>query len=479
MLAKLILYLGIAPFLLSMLSLFFVGAWPGYAFLLQLIVLAAGGLLIGTVKSRKVNEKDWLLACGPLVYTAAVWAVFMIVSGGFAGHESWLFYGILHIPFAPIFIFSSLMGEGRTFLWAPLAFEMAFLVPIAVSMIKRKNAIRMIPRKKAIILSLVFALSIGGGAFIHWERSRTVLPSYGFDYGGGYSSTDLTPYDITNTNNRLPKLEGGADFSISDADTMPVLDGAEAAFPVYSAFANAVYKNVREVSLEKEVVSFTNTIYAYERLLSGDADIYFGAEPSAEQRKMAEDAGKELVMTPIGKEAFVFFANPENSIKSLTVEQVKDIYSGKIKNWSEVGGSSGKIIAFQRPKNSGSQTLLEKIMGDTPIMEPLKEEVPEGMGGIIEQVADYRNYDNSIGFSFRFFATGMNGSTDIRLLAIDGADPSPENIASGKYPFTASLYAITLKSNPNKNITPFLEWMQGEQGQQIVEEIGYIKGFES
>lgn len=476
---KWILYFGIAPFLLSMLSFLFLGAWPDYAFLLQIIVLVAGGLLIGTFKSRKLNENDWLLACGPLVYTAVIWAVFMILTGGFTGHESWLFYGILHIPFAPIFIFSSLMGEGRTFLWAPMAFELAFLVPIAVSMIKRKNAIRMIPKKKAIILSLVFALSIGSGAFIHWERSRTVLPSYGFDYAGGYSSTDLTPYDITNTNNRLPKLEGGADFSISDADSMPVLDGAEAAFPVYSAFANAVYKNVREVSLEKEVVSFTNTIYAYERLLSGDADIYFGAEPSAEQRKMAEDAGKELVMTPIGKEAFVFFANPENSIKSLTVEQIKDIYSGKIKNWSEVGGSSGKIIAFQRPKNSGSQTLLEKIMGDTPIIEPLKEEVPEGMGGIIEQVADYRNYDNSIGFSFRFFATGMNGSTDIRLLAIDGVDPSPENIASGTYPFTASLYAITLKSNPNKNISPFLEWMQGEQGQQIVEEIGYIKEFES
>ncbi|SIB45882.1 phosphate binding protein [Mycobacteroides abscessus subsp. abscessus] len=118
-------------------------------------------------------------------------------------------------------------------------------------------------------------------------------------------------------------------------------------------------------------------------------------------------------------------------------------------------------------------------MSDTPIIEPLKEEVPQGMGGIIEQVADYRNYDNSLGFSFRFFATGMNRSTDIRLLAIDGVDPSPENIASGTYPFTASLYAITLKSNPNKNIPPFLEWMQGEQGQQIVEEIGYIKEFES
>jgi phosphate transport system substrate-binding protein len=114
-------------------------------------------------------------------------------------------------------------------------------------------------------------------------------------------------------------------------------------------------------------------------------------------------------------------------------------------------------------------------MGDTPIMEPLKEDVPEGMGGIIEQVADYRNYDNSIGFSFRFFATGMRDNSNIKLLAIDGIEPSQENIASGKYPFTANLYAVTLKDNNKTTIEPFLEWMKGPQGQEIIEKIGYIK----
>jgi phosphate transport system substrate-binding protein len=258
---------------------------------------------------------------------------------------------------------------------------------------------------------------------------------------------------------------------------MPILDGAEAAFPVYSAFANAAYENIEKVYKEYgEVVTFTNTIYAYERLLSGDVDIYFGAEPSKQQQQMAKEAGKELVMTPIGKEAFVFFVNPDNKIDSLAVSEIKDIYSGKIKNWSKLGGKDEKIIAFQRPENSGSQTLLEKIMGDTPIMKPLKEDVPEGMGGIIEQVADYRNYGNSIGFSFRFFATGMKANTDIKLLAIDGIEPSPENIASSKYPFTAALYAITVKDSKKlRAIQPFLEWMQGPQGQELVEEVGYIK----
>lgn len=180
-------------------------------------------------------------------------------------------------------------------------------------------------------------------------------------------------------------------------------------------------------------------------------------------------------MTPIGKEAFVFFVHQNNPVHSLSIEEIRGIYSGEITSWKELDGKSRDIIAFQRPKNSGSQTLLEKIMGDIKIKEPLKEEYAAGMGGIIEQVAEYRNVDNAIGFSFRFFATGMVGNEEIKLLEVDGIAPSSENIATEKYPFTASLYAISLKDNSKKGISPFLEWMQGPQGQTLVEQVGYIK----
>ncbi|MEH7307534.1 PstS family phosphate ABC transporter substrate-binding protein [Neobacillus drentensis] len=119
-----------------------------------------------------------------------------------------------------------------------------------------------------------------------------------------------------------------------------------------------------------------------------------------------------------------------------------------------------------------------KDHGSNAHHEALKEDVPEGMGGIIERVADFRNYNNSIGFSFRFFATGMKANTDIKLLAINGIEPNPENIASGKYPFTATLYAITVKDNHKRTINPFLDWMKGPQGQELVEEVGYIKAME-
>lgn len=96
-------------------------------------------------------------------------------------------------------------------------------------------------------------------------------------------------------------------------------------------------------------------------------------------------------------------------------------------------------------------------------------------GGLSNKSLIIETTTTRLDFHFRFFATGMKANPDIKLLAIEGVEPNPENISSGKYPFTASLYAITLKDNPNKKITPFLKWMQGPQGQEIVEKIGYIK----
>ena len=62
------------------------------------------------------------------------------------------------------------------------------------------------------------------------------------------------------------------------------------------------------------------------------------AAPSDKQRELFEKEGKELIMVPLGMEAFVFFVNSENPVESLTTQQIQDIYSGNITNWKDVGG---------------------------------------------------------------------------------------------------------------------------------------------
>ncbi|WP_151734417.1 PstS family phosphate ABC transporter substrate-binding protein [Paenibacillus tengchongensis] len=256
-------------------------------------------------------------------------------------------------------------------------------------------------------------------------------------------------------------------------DDLPRLDGATALYPVYSAFVQAVYppEEYKPYDYGGGTVICSSTPDAYWNLIKGEADIIFTAAPSISQQKAAKHAGKELTLTPIGREAFVFFVNRHNPVDGLTSAQIRDIYSGKLTGWSAVGGS-GKIRAFQRDEDSGSQSMLQKIMGDTPLMTPPKEDIANIMSGIISRTANYRNFKNALGFSFLYYASEMNGNGDIKLLAIDGVTPSKESIRSGEYPFSTELYAVTAGST-NPHVAEFIDWMLSPEGQELVERSGY------
>ena len=157
-----------------------------------------------------------------------------------------------------------------------------------------------------------------------------------------------------------------------------------------------------------------------------------------------------------------------------STQQIKDIYSGKITNWKEVGGKNEKIIAYQRNEGSGSQSMLIRFMGDTPIMEAPTEQVNDMMSGIIDRVANYRSSTASIGFSFRYYVEGIIQNPDIKMISIGGAAPNVENIKNGSYPITTPLYAVTYKDNPNPNVQALLDWVLSPEGQKIIEDTGYV-----
>lgn len=283
---------------------------------------------------------------------------------------------------------------------------------------------------------------------------------------------DLKEYAPFTPGSKAAVLDHTASYHI--ADNLPRLDGATALYPLYSAYVQAVYPEGSYTlnGMEEGTVLCTTTPEAYKRLIAGERDIIFAAAPSLAQQKQAKRAGKELKLTPIGREAFVFFVNKRNKVSGLTTDQIKDIYAGELTNWNEVGGQREKIRAFQRDEGSGSQTMLEKIMEDRKLMTPPQEDVMDVMSGIISQTANYRNFKNALGYSFLFYASEMNGNSDIKLLEINGVKPDKEGIRSGTYPFTAEFYAVTAGS-VNPHVQPFLDWMQSAEGQELVEKTGY------
>ena len=258
----------------------------------------------------------------------------------------------------------------------------------------------------------------------------------------------------------------------------PRLDGATALYPVYEVAARAIYKDVfpahRGESMKRVRVSTTPR--AYENLIKGRADVIFCAQPSPAQIAAAKAKGIEFQLTPLGREAFVFFVNEANPVETLTGDQLRAIYKKEIANWSGVGGADKAILPFQRPPGSGSQTAMEvQVMRGAPMAAPLKEERIRGMGGIVLATAAYRNADNAIGYSFRFFVTTMTGTKGVKLLKIDGVEPTVETIRDGTYPYTGNLYAVTTNKSENRpHVRELIAWFLGPQGQKLIEDAGYV-----
>ncbi len=243
---------------------------------------------------------------------------------------------------------------------------------------------------------------------------------------------------------------------------IPVIDGAAALLPVYAGFVESIYPEESVIFNGEDydaasAMHYTNTRGAYKDIVDGNADIIICAQPSDEQLAYAEQNGVELEMVQLGSDAFVFIVNANNPVSDITIDQIRGIYSGEITNWSELGGDFSPIAAMRRNKNSGSETALEKLMGDTPIKP------------------DYTAlFGSPIGFSFRYYVTGMLAEGGVKILTINGIEPTPGTIADGSYPVSGGLYAIYRKGETNENVYKAIDFMLSPEGQKIVQESGYI-----
>lgn len=281
------------------------------------------------------------------------------------------------------------------------------------------------------------------------------------DYSEGMQakSVELDEYLPFEEDSKIIKMR--SDLQLSG--DLPVLDGAAALYPVFSAFVNAVYPEGSSVFdgenfSEDSCLQMNNTRGAYQAVVDGTSDIIVCAGPSKEQLAYAEEKGVELEMIPIGSEAFVFVVNTKNPVENLTVEQVKGIYTGKYTNWSQLGGENKRIGALQRNEGSGSQTAMLQFM--------------EGE----EMKTDYDSFlGSAIGYSFRFYVEGVVADGGVKLLSLNGIYPDKENIQNGTYPIVNHFYAIYRKDNKNENIPVLIDWMLSEEGQKIIEQTGYIR----
>lgn len=375
---------------------------------------------------------------------------------------------LIVVVISPIFGMIAGFGMFLSMFWEPLCWLVVLILPLVIPIIWLRKKKPYLIGYGSFTLALLVAIGTNFG-IMKYDELITV------DTAPNIKVEEYLPF---REDSKIVKLDNA---SLTLTENLPRIDGAAAVFPVYSAFVHAVYPDTtllaeswNNSNLAEEVFQYNNTYYGYRYLAEKKTDIFFGAKPSQEQIDYAKSKRTTFKLIPIGSEAFVFFVHKDNPVDSLTIEQVKGIYSGKITNWKEVGGRNEEIVAFQRNEGSGSQSMLKRFMGDTPIMEAPKDQINDWMVGIIEEVADYKSRSGSIGFSFRYYVEGIIQNPDIKIVAIDGVYPSIETIKNGSYPITTPLYAVTYYENKNPNVDALIEWILSEEGQYIIEQTGYV-----
>ena len=257
-------------------------------------------------------------------------------------------------------------------------------------------------------------------------------------------------------------------------EELPRFDGSTATAPLATAVCAEILGESRENV--GELITFSRTTNSYYNLLDGFADILIVSEGSAEVYAEREKRGFDWEQTPLALDAFVFVVNEDNPVDSITVEEARKIYSGQITNWSQLGGEDREIVPLQRNPEAGSQSLMEKlVMQGTPMLEPKKEYIADSMGELMEFVRGYDDSPGAIGYSVYYYAQEMRAAQGLKLLCVDGVEPEPSAIRSGKYPLTNPYYVVIPASvGADSPVRLIRDWLLSEGGQKLVAAEGYV-----
>ncbi len=254
----------------------------------------------------------------------------------------------------------------------------------------------------------------------------------------------------------------------------PFMDGSTANLPMMAE----IMSQVCDITLAEaeELTTCTKTSNAWNNIVHGDAQILLVYEADELTKNMIADSGVALEITPIGRDALVFINNEENPVDNLTQQQLIDIYTGNVTNWAEVGGENLDIIPYQRVETSGSQSLFMKLlMKDVVPMDAPMELRPAEMGMLIDELARYNNEGNALGYSVFYYASYMYQQPGLRMIAVDGVQPSDETIANGSYPLLNEYYVVIRADEAEDSPARLLrDWILSDEGRAAIIKAGYI-----
>jgi len=249
--------------------------------------------------------------------------------------------------------------------------------------------------------------------------------------------------------------------STAFAETAIKVNGSTTVLPIMQKVVEAYMKAHPDVKIS---VSGGGSGNGIKSLIDGSTDIAM-ASRAMEQKEidLAKSKGENPVQTVVAIDAIVPIVNPANKLEAATLAQLKDLYTGKITAWKDLGGT-GPVVVISRDTSSGTYETWEHL-----VMK--KERVFPGAlmqasnGAVVQAVSKNKNAIGYVGLGY------LDAST--KPLTVDGVKATAETAKSKKYPISRDLYIYT-NGAPSGAVKGLVDFLLGADGQKLVKEVGFV-----
>lgn len=267
----------------------------------------------------------------------------------------------------------------------------------------------------------------------------------------------------------------GGNYNFTEED-FPSISTSLSFMPLGEAFTAAALRISRDEAAQY-VTSVGGTDEKYKALVDGETDLLIAYLPSDEAAEYIEKSGVELEMKAIGKDALVFITASDSRAQGVTVQNIRDIYTGKVKHWGEIGGPGKSVIAYQRDKASDSHNIfLRLIQPGEELIDVQTSPVISAGSGQVQMPVYFERSEGAISYITYHYLTAMDKPMreSCKMLTVNGVIPTNESIESGEYPLTEDFYVI-IRSSAKKTSSERLlfNWICSSQGRELIAMEGY------
>ena len=244
----------------------------------------------------------------------------------------------------------------------------------------------------------------------------------------------------------------------SEGDTAKItISGSTSVGPTMEVLAEAYQKN-NDVKIEIQQVGSSAGI---KNTVDGTSNLGMSS------RDLKDEEAQSLDETQIAIDGIAVVTNTANKVKDLTTAQVKDIFTGKITNWKEVGGEDAPIVVISREEGSGTRDGFQDILGFESEELTKDATICDGSGNVKSTVEGNEN-------AIAYISFGYLGDT-LNDLKIDGVEANDDNVVAGKYPISRPFLVVNKKGAISDEAKAFVDFIMSEDGQNIIAEEGFIK----